>query len=86
MGKLAGCQKLMLLNAPRGEVSYKMKELAKFAAGVTAWETIVHSSFALSGSLPITIFGITITETINTIQIIVPAIFTFGLIYYGWKK
>lgn len=62
------------------------KELAKFFAGLTAWESIVHASFGLSGILPITLFGITINPGLNTIQIIVPALVSIYLIYFGWIK
>lgn len=62
------------------------KEIAKFFAGLTAWESIVHLSLATSDKLPITIWGITITETINTVQIIVPALCSIILIYYAWFR
>jgi len=62
------------------------KEIAKFFAGLTAWESIVHLSLATSGNLPITIWGITITETINTVQIIVPALCSIALTYYAWFR
>ena len=62
------------------------KEIAKFAAGVTAWETIVHLSLAARGVFPITLFGFTITQTVNTVQIIVPAIISISLAYYAWGK
>jgi len=61
-----------------------VKELCKFFAGVTAWEAIVHASLGLSGVLPISLFGITITPFLNTIQIIVPALISCLLIYLGW--
>lgn len=62
------------------------KEVAKFFSGLTAWEAIVHASLGLSGLLPITLFGITITPTINTIQIIIPATASVVLGYYAWIK
>lgn len=62
------------------------KEAAKFISGLTAWESVVHASLGLSGVLPITLFGITITPTINTIQIIVPAIVSIISAYYAWIK
>jgi hypothetical protein len=63
-----------------------LKEIAKFASGVTAWEAVVHASLALSGQLPITLFGITITSDVNTIQIVVPAIISILLAYYAWSR
>lgn len=62
------------------------KELAKFAAGVTAWEAIVHLSFGLSGVLPLRLFGITITQPINTVQIVLPAAVSALLAYYAWIR
>lgn len=62
------------------------KEIAKFLCGVTAWESFSHLSLWLSDELPITLFGITINETTNTIEIIGFAI-TSGLLgYYAWRK
>ena len=64
-----------------------MKEVLKFAAGLTFWEAIVHLSLGLSGVLPITWFGLfTLTPTINTIQIIVSVAVSAILIYYAWIK
>lgn len=62
------------------------KEFAKFFAGVTAWEAIGHIFFGLSGILPITILGITLTPELNTFQIIVPALVSMVLIYFAWFK
>ena len=62
------------------------KELAKFFAGLTAWEAIVHASLGLSGVLPITLFSITVTPGLNTIQIIIPALVSAFLVYFGWFK
>lgn len=62
------------------------KDVAKFASGLAAWEAVVHASFGLSGVLPITLFGIAITQTINTVQVIIPAAVSVFLAYYGWIK
>ena len=62
------------------------KEVAKFAAGVTAWESLVHLSLQFAGVLPITLFGITITPEVNTIQIVLPAVVSMILAYYAWIK
>lgn len=64
----------------------KWKEVTKFFSGVTAWESVAHASLALSGLLPITVFGFTLTPTINTIQITIPAIVSVVLAYYAWIK
>lgn len=63
----------------------KWKEVAKFFAGLTAWEAMAHASLLLSGSTP-AIFGFTLTPTINTIQVVVPAIVSVALAYYAWIK
>lgn len=62
------------------------KEISKFFCGMTAWESFVHFTFWASGDLPVNAFGFTITPTINTIQIIAPAIISLVLGYYAWKK
>lgn len=62
------------------------KEIAKFLCGLTAWEAVSHFSLWANGALPITLFGFTINETINTIQIIVSLVVSCLLGYYGWKK
>jgi hypothetical protein len=35
-----------------------LREIAKFAAGLTAWESIVHLSLSLSGNIPISLWGL----------------------------
>lgn len=62
------------------------KEVAKFFAGLTAWESIVHLSFAIDGKFPISLLGFNISESLNTVQIIVPAAISILLTYYGWYK
>lgn len=62
------------------------KELAKFLCGLTAWESFSHLLLWLNDSLPIILFGFTITVTINTVQIIIPAIISFLLGYFAWEK
>ena len=59
------------------------KEIAKFVSGLTAWEAVVHGSLWLSGATP-TIFGITLTGTLNMIQTIIPAVVSVALAYYAW--
>jgi hypothetical protein len=62
------------------------KELAKFFSGVIAWEAIAHILLGVSEVLAITLWGITITPKFNTIQIIIPALVSAILTYYGWFK
>ena len=63
-----------------------LKEIAKFAAGLTAWESIVHFSLYFSGNIPISFWGFTLTESFNTVQIILPALCSLALIYFAWIK
>jgi hypothetical protein len=60
-----------------------MKELAKFACGVTAWEAVVHAALLVNG-VTVTLFGFTLTPEVNLIQTIIPAIVAFALAYYAW--
>lgn len=62
------------------------KEISKFFAGLTAWEAVVHSSLAACDMLPFTWCKFNITNTINTIQIIIPGTVSLFLIWYGWFK
>jgi hypothetical protein len=61
----------------------KRKEIAKFAAGLATWESIMHASLWISGSQP-DVFGITLTTTINIIQTIIPGLVAVCLIRYAW--
>ncbi len=64
----------------------RKKELAKFFAGLTAWEAVVHSSLAVCDMLPLTWCNYTLTNTVNTFQIIIPGTVSILLIWYGWFK
>lgn len=74
------------LRAKRGDrdTGIMMKEWAKFFAGVTAWEAIVHASLGLSRVLPIKLMGVNLTPKINTVQVVLPALSSGLLVYYGW--
>ncbi len=65
-------------------MSINKKEIAKFFAGVTAWEAVVHLSMAGCDLLPIRWCGFTITHTINNLQIILPGLISILLTWYGW--
>jgi hypothetical protein len=70
---------------PKGDaVKCNLKELAKFGAGVAAWESVVHLSFAASGVLPLKLAGVTITARTNGVQIVAAALASASLAYYGW--
>jgi hypothetical protein len=62
------------------------KEIAKFFAGLTAWEAIVHLSLSACNVIPITWCNFTLTSTLNTIQIIVPCTISILLTWYAWFK
>ena len=64
----------------------RKKEIAKFFAGLTAWEAIVHASLEACDMLPLTWCNYTLTSTVNTIQIIIPGTVSLILIWYGWFK
>lgn len=64
----------------------QFKEVAKFFAGVTAWEAVVHAALGLGDALPITLLGFTLTPAINTVQIVVPAAVSLALAYYAWFR
>lgn len=63
-----------------------LREIAKFAADLTAWESIVHLSLSLSGNIPISFWGFTLTESINNVQIILPALCSIALTYFAWFR
>ena len=63
------------------------REIALFFAGVTAWESFTHLMLYLLGSVPFRINGWTIDVSLNTVQIVFPAIISFLLLRYAnWLK
>ena len=62
------------------------KEVAKFASGMAAFNVLGHLYFAIGGFLPLPWFGFTLTQTNNAIIIIISAVISFALAYYGWIK
>ena len=62
------------------------REVAKFFAGVTAWEALTHAAFAASGVLPFKLCGVTLTPKLNMAQIVIPAMTSAALIYIGWIR
>ncbi len=63
-----------------------IKEIVKFLSGFAAHELLSHALLSGSGLLPLTIFGITFTADYNAGIIIMWAIVTFALVYYGWFR
>lgn len=64
----------------------RTKEVAKFFAGVAAEETVVHWTLGFSEVLPLKLFGITITPTLNTGAMVVWPIIAGLLVYYAWMQ
>ena len=62
-----------------------MRTLAAFAAGVTAWEALVHFSLLVSRSSP-RVLGIRLLPRVNAIQTIVPAVLAVALALYAWRR
>lgn len=62
------------------------KEISKFLAGVALWETMVHIVMMFGNFIPVTLFGFTITQNLNTVLIVIPAILTSLLVYYAWFR
>jgi hypothetical protein len=61
----------------------RLKEVAKFACGVTAWEAVVHASLLLNGQT-VVFFGIALTPTLNFVQTVVPAAVSVVLGLWAW--
>ena len=64
----------------------KVKEFAKFSAGVAAMQTVGHWALGLSDALPITLVGITYTSGVNTMAMVIWPIITLLLVYYAWVR
>lgn len=60
------------------------KDLAKFFAGYAVNEVIVHSALAMTNMLPVQIFGINFTSTMNLIVIFMWLFVAIVLIRYAW--
>lgn len=61
----------------------RTRGLAAFAAGVTAWEAVVHLSLLLNRSSP-RLFGIRLSPRLNLLQTTVPAAFALVLARYAF--
>ena len=62
--------------------SSRVRLIAAFAAGVTAWEALVHGSLLVNRSTP-TLFGIRLIPRLNLVQTIVPAAASVVLARYA---
>lgn len=62
-----------------------MHEVAKFASGVVAADLVTNIWFAYSGLLPLTIMGVTVTESMIWPSIVFDVAALAFLVHYGWK-
>lgn len=61
-----------------------LREFAKFGSGLVAADLATNIWFAYSGLLPITTFGITVTEEMLYPSIVFDVALLAFLIHYGW--
>ena len=61
------------------------KDVLFFLAGAMTFHTVAHMVLYWSGLLPLTLFGMVITEQLNVVAIIVNLLITIGLLYYAFK-
>lgn len=64
----------------------RRREVAKFASGMFAWETLGHAALAISNELPIKLFGFTLTPGLNAAVVVIAGTLTVALAYYGWRQ
>lgn len=64
----------------------RLREIAKFAAGLVAGDLLFGLSLILAGSLPQPVFGLWITGQIAWLWIGFDAVLLFGLFHYAWKR
>ena len=63
----------------------RVRLITAFAAGVTAWEALVHGSLLLNRSTP-TLFGVRLASKVNLLQTIVPALASVALARYAFAR
>ncbi|MBR9689943.1 MAG: hypothetical protein GOV01_03540 [Candidatus Altiarchaeota archaeon] len=61
------------------------KEIAKFASGMAAWESIAHGYLWLSKT-QMTVFGFVLTEKLNMLQSVFSAVISGLFAYYAWFR
>lgn len=62
----------------------KSKEISKFLAGFLFEGLFGHIWLASSGLLPMQIWGITVTASLNSFGIVFHILATVLLVYYAW--
>lgn len=60
-------------------------EVAKFLAGVLAWDAFVHLSFLRAGIEP-KLLGIHFTHRFNKMAIVLNSVIALALIYISWFR
>lgn len=60
------------------------REIAKFASGAACWEAIGHLMLATSDLLPLTVWGVTVTATMNVFWIVLMFVLSALLAHFGW--
>lgn len=61
------------------------KDIIIFLAGAEAFHTLSHIVINFSGLLPITLFSITWTQSLNMLGIVINALITVGLLWWASK-
>lgn len=63
--------------------SSRLRLITAFAAGVTAWEAVVHASLFLNRSTPM-LFGVRLIPRLNLVQTLLPAATSLALARYAF--
>lgn len=64
----------------------RKKGIAKFFAGFSANQIMVHWGLGLADKLPLDFGFVTLTENVNTIGMILWPVIFMLLVYWGWIK
>ena len=64
----------------------KRKEFAKFFAGAFTWDAITHLAHYLSGAVPYTLLGVTVTPAMNAAGMYVAGAIALVLGIYAWRS
>ena len=64
---------------------HTMHKLAKFASGLIAADFLILVWLATNNMLPVTLVGITITQSMVFPALVFDAVLFFILVHYGWR-
>lgn len=64
---------------------WSKKEIVIFCAGAQAFHTLSHIIISMTGTLPIHVFGMIVTQQFNLYAIIINAVVTVGLLWWSSK-